>query len=240
VFFILASLLLPKGGQNHYSMLAEHLSVEQIRANVFYYSELLSIFFAGKFSWMILSPFILFLILGMHSTWKDTFYLHGYIVLTLVVLLIWPAFQGLRFLFPILPFLLFFMLKGYLFLFGKLRLAQLYFILPLIIYLGFNLSQNIKPVIVFSKNESNQCYTPETVQIYSYISKNIPQSEIVGFVKPAVLRLFTDVNSIYIDEVHFATSPAKYFLTEKIIYSDTTNKYPVVYESENYILIEKQ
>jgi len=240
LFFISASLLLPMGGQNHYSMLAEHLSIEQIRENIFYYSELLSIFFAGTFSFLALLPFILLIISGMHATWRETFYLHAYIILTLAVLLIWPASQGLRFLFPVLPFLLFFMLKGFLFLFEKFRLPQLYFIFLLIIYAGFSIPQNLKSVIAFSKKESNQCYTPETIQIYSYISKNIPRSETVGFVKPAVLRLFTDVNSIYIDEAHFAASPATYFLTDKNTGTDTTNRYPVVYESENYILVKKQ
>jgi hypothetical protein len=175
----------------------------------------------------------------MYATWKETLYLTVYTFLIFIIVLIWPYYQGIRFIFPIIPFIIFFMIKGILFFYNKYNFNKKYLVAALsvcIVIISFN---NLQEIIAYTKIDTNECYTPELKEIYKYISKNIPQNEIIGFIKPRALRLFTDRNSISIDMPHYEGSVAKYLLINKSDYTSTNANNKVIYQTKNYVLISK-
>lgn len=57
---------------------------------------------------LLLIPFLT----GIFFTWRQQLHFLIYIIVVLLIYIIWPAWQGMRFVFPILPFIIYFIVKG--------------------------------------------------------------------------------------------------------------------------------
>lgn len=236
-FFVSIFVFLPKGGENHYTMVLSNFSFALLKESILYYSYLVSGYFFTTPVFFL--PILIIVFIGMLSTWKQDLYFIAYTAFICIVLIVWPAYQGTRFIFPIIPFILFFLLKGAIYIFDKFTFNVRYLVILLFIFLGRTSLISIKQIIYFCKTDTNQSYTPEMVEIYNYITKNVREKEIIGFFKPRALRLFTDRNAIYTDQYHYAKSNATYLLIEKDEYTSMITKFNKVYETPNYVLITK-
>ncbi len=236
-FFISILFFLPRGGENHITMLLTFFSIALIKANIIYYLNLVSSYFFTTFLFFL--PALIIIIIGMLSTWKQNLHFITYTFFICIVLTAWPALQGTRFIFPIIPFILFFLLKGAIYIFDKFRINLKYLVIILIMFLLRTSFYSTKQIINYSKSDTNQSYNSEMVEIYNYISKNVPEKEIIGFFKPRALRLFTGRNAIFTDQQNYEKSNAKYLLIEKYQYDKIIAGYKKVYETPNYLLITK-
>jgi hypothetical protein len=236
-FFILVIICLPVGGENHYHMFFSNFLINQVGNKILYYLYFISRCFYIQIRYI--SLFLLIAFTGMLVTWKENLYIAVYVFLIVIILLIWPADQGVRFLFPIIPFIIFFIVKGILYLYNRFHLNIKYLVTGLSIYLVIVSFINVREVINYTKTDSNECYTAETKQIYNYIAAHIPEKEIIGFSKPRALRLFTNKNTIFTDEDHFAGSVATYLLISKKEYKLTNIQYTTIFQTKNFILLSK-
>ena len=240
VLFLLTSFLFPNGSENHFEMFFE-ATPQLVSQNTLSYIKLIgNVFTLNNFSAIPIAFILLFIILGMLKLWREYLYLIVYLLSTFLILLIWEGGQGLRFIFPIIPFLIFFLVKGVIFSFDKLGLQKVVsplLTLYLIVFVFYNTS------IVFDhKNNkiTNTAYTSEMAHIYDYISENIAPEEVIGFKKPRVLRLFSGINSIYTDSEHFKRSIAKYLLIKKTTTTPHILKeFVLVHEFEEYLIVKK-
>ena len=165
----------------------------------------------------------------------------AFIIIVFLILFYWPAYQGVRFVFPVLPFISFFLVKGLEYLFVKYEVKNKYKDILLVSYLSLMLIVGVRASIISYKTDTNECYTSEMKEIYTFISKNIGKEKIIAFEKPRVLRLFTDRNTIFSDVVFFDKSVASFLLIKKSS-SDlllNASNHKLILETSNYYLISK-
>ena len=202
--FILLKLNSPNISSNLLSYVNKGMSLKSIQINSIYYAELLGHFiFPLKISFHLYIGvfFILFTAIGMYIYRKKYVHFIAYSLVTLAVYIIWPSQQGLRFLFPVLPFLLFFFFECLVEIFKKLHLLK--YLTPIcLIYLVILSSGNINKTLELSKphpeNYALNAASNEMMGFYNYIKQNTDKQDLIVFFRPRVLRLFTDRNAIFI------------------------------------------
>lgn len=240
--FLMAAQLLPSGQENHLNALFSEVSKESVSQNVEYYDLILKQFFRlDPSSSMLFGSLMGLSLIGAISIARKVPHLIVYFILSFAILSIWPYRQGIRFLFPLLPILVLFIIKGLAWAFETVRANR--FVLPsvLSLVLLFHLSFNVKEVRAYALVDSNACYTNEMKQIYSFMKNELPKERIVANYYPRVLRLFTGMNAIRVTQWEFEGSEAFYFQTGKA-YVDPSiiDRYDVVFETENEIILGKK
>lgn len=238
LLFVLVNVVLPKGGENHFELLFSKVSIQSIISNLLYYAHLLALYCYFKNYWLFV-PVLLVLIVGVFKTWKEANKLIMYAGFFSTILVIWPGVQGIRFLFPLIPFMMFFILKGALYLFTKFKINLKYLHVILLLFVLRTTMYTIKQTVFVKQESSNHSYTTEMQNIYQFIAKNIPEKAVIGFLKPRALRLFAGRNAIKTDQQNFEKSVANYLLIDKKEADKSIVKYRKLYETANYILVAK-
>lgn len=122
---------------------------------------------------------------------KSTVFIVLFMIGFITLLILWPARQGIRYAFGVIPFLVFFGVVG-LTKFGNLaRFATI----ALLICFG------IKDISIITKNITNdfsptniaaEAYSDEAKDMYEFIKANTPKEAEIIFFKPRVLYLNTN------------------------------------------------
>lgn len=212
VLLILSFILFPFGSKNHFSLLLAEISWNSFQENFTYYAELLEGFFRGlsKSDYLAYILLLLFLV-GLFEAAKKLSHWITFLFFSVLVLMLWPYQQGMRFLFVCLPFILFFLLKPI----ERLPKWPRYLLLyPLTFYL-FSIffvntqAQNQKNLAL----ETNQIYQKETKALYEYVRENYNEEDTIVFFKPRVLSMLCEVKSIYLQPDSFMNSPYPTLIT---------------------------
>ncbi|MFK7969165.1 MAG: hypothetical protein AB8F95_02305 [Bacteroidia bacterium] len=236
--FVVSKFVFPDGGENHMGMLFSKFSTGYLLDSVKLYLTLLSkTFFLDKGTYALGALIVALSILGLVKTKKRDAHFFIFILLNLLVLMVWPARQGERFLFPMLPFLLFFSIQGLVYIFEKVKLKQTYLQYSLIAFLLFTAFYSYQKV-PSERDASNQAYTKEMVVIYDYIAQLEATDAVVGFHKPRVLWLFSGVRSVYTDLDHFDSAIANFLLLKKHDNMDLSD-HRIEQDFQDYVLIGK-
>ena len=241
--FLIDHAFLPGVGENHMTAFFTNLGLQPAFAGIKYYLKLIpSFFFAGYFptnvEFILFTPFFFLLGTGMFICRKTHLYLVVYLTLTLLILCIWP-WKNTRFLFPAIPIIIFFTLKG------TFRAAQALSLGPrvlqggLALFLAVYLALNLPAIIAYGRAETNDIKTPEMLSIYRFIEENLPENSIVGFKKPRMMRLMTDRQSIATDPETFDQSVADYLVLEKEFYLTSQYRHAISFETPNFLILEK-
>ena len=237
LLFLVVYILLPHGGENHFKMFFSDFSITGLYWKAVYYLYFISSNLFIRIRFFI--PFLFMAFVGMYCTWRETLYMTVYISLIFVILLIWPADQGIRFIFPIIPFIIFFMIKGLLFFYNKFKLDKKSLVIALTVSTVVISLLNLRAIITYTKTDSNQCCTAELNEVYNYISAKIPEDKIVAFKKPRALRLFTNRNAISVPLPGYESSVANYLLINRSDYQSVYPNNKLIFQTRNYILISK-
>lgn len=219
--FLLNKLLLPSMGENHTAILFQGLTIENITWGLSDYSSMLfnTVYeFPMGTYWVPLAS--LLFIVGILSSTKKTAHFLVFALCYFALLVVWPKRQGLRFVFQLYPFALFFILKGieYIFLlFQNKWKPSKYIGIGLISILGcYNIYNFVLNYKQYQINYTNQCYTPELQTFYECVKEKTKEDDIITFFKPRVLRLFTDRNSVWVGtETGFIHSKWQYWITHE-------------------------
>jgi len=207
-FMTTSNWLMPDGGTSYVSHL-KGISMGTVRNNLHYYIGLLTEFFSGtRHASLIYGATIPLAIAGVARRYRSDFPAMLYVALVLVFHIIWPYNQGLRFLFPILPFYLSFTLSGIEGFWSDTKSLERTFrkslcyvsILLVIFYFGLNSMiaayRNIK-----AQEVSEGPFAHTSKEMFSYVLNNTTDESVIVFIRPRVMRLMTGRRSIMIDKV---------------------------------------
>jgi hypothetical protein len=234
--FLLSNLLLPKGNENHLQMVLNDFSLSLLKSNFFYYLELLSNYFFCDVIFLIL---ILSLILtGVITNIKQHSHLLIFTLFFFGVLLIWPHHQGMRFIFPAIPFLIYFVFNGILFFLKKVEIKPIFLVVIVLFFSLRSSYYSVGKIYEFHSTNTNQSFSPEMIDLYKFIQINVPQNGIISFFKPRLLRLATGRNTIFTDLDSFEKSDAQYLIIEKNKINSNLI-YKKIYESNTYVILSR-
>ena len=197
---------LPDGGLSH----VEHLSISSpaLMLDNFLYNLTLTTEFFGHRAVYFIASF--FFVIGVFKFFALRQIETAYIVLTFAIYIIWPYQQGLRFLLPILPFCISFMISGVeVFLTGVQRISwwgRIARPLALTAALFFLSGQFVYAVVIDQRNLimrrviSDGVGTPGATEVFSFIRENSLPEEIIVFRKPRAMHLMTGLKSIMLSD----------------------------------------
>jgi len=171
------------------------------------------------------------IITGMVFRFKRDLHIISFLSMVLIIYIFWPFEHVMRFLFPLIPFLLYFLIEGVQYLAKRVNMRHSIWILFLIV--GLMSFRGVKSSIEFSKVDSNEAYSEEMQDMYQFISQNVSENELIGFEKPRVLRLFTDRNAVY-QKTNYRTD---YLLLRG---ENNVSGYKGVYSTANYTLYKRR
>lgn len=258
----LFKIWLPGGSGSHLIFL-RRLTPGKLAWNIMYYTELPAEFFTGAYFPMLIYGFTIpFLILGAGRKLKEMpeFLYIVFCAATLLVFILWPPVQGLRFIFPVLPFYLYFVLEGIstaekvlhpVPAGGRIKISWV----PVfgICMLSLFVIRNTRTV--FEVNEkypqrkmAEGPYAPKSQELFSFLKKNSRKEDVIVFFKPRVLTFMTGQQSlrilklseiregkgdflIYNKEIDYGQLPQNEF-------SELKRQAQPLFENEQFILID--
>jgi hypothetical protein len=203
-----ASVLIFPGGQSSYLMLYEDFSVDTLRGNIVSYPLLFQEFFATlPAQALFFYVFAILFFIGLTVRFKPDLLFVIYVALYLLVVWTWPEWQGYRFLFPVLPFFIYFALQGIKATLDKAgknqrvilqigTYAYLLLIASLFAYnSGVNAFANLR-----ADREINGPFDPYSIETYEFIKNNTPPDSVIVFFKPRAMRLMTGRDALALTE----------------------------------------
>ncbi len=196
---LLIEALLPSGESSHMDYL-RLITPGGIKYHVTYYGFLPKDFYAG-----VPYPFAIYLltlplaIFGIARRYKRDYYIVVYLVLTYLLYVTWPVTQALRFLFPILPFYLSFVLSGLQALQDYLgsnggRLRRALPVLPVLFVLAcFSIQSagNARDNLARDRHTLVGPYTEPAQEMFAFVRASTDPDSVLIFFKPRVLRMMT-------------------------------------------------
>ncbi len=208
-FTLIWRYIFPSGGTSHLKYL-EDVRVGLIFHNTKYYLEIISTFFSRiPLPNILYGATLPFLFIGIIQSQKRDLCIIVYCFLTIALYVIWPvADQGLRFLFPILPFYLYFVFAGLRISVRSLQSPKKrLFVHTLIVFLlvvisAYFMKSNVAQA---AKNLRNQRYDHQGAfskaadDVFAFIRANTESNDILIFRKPRVMRLRTGRHTIIAD-----------------------------------------
>lgn len=199
----------PLGGISHFNVLEKSLDgtiPNSILINAVYYAGLPILFFGSFILYAISVPFTL---MGLTKRWKTDYHVVIYAVLTILLHIIWPGKQGLRYLFPLLPFYVSYMFTG---IEASYKSARIFgkptdpnyliagVVAALLIFLedtGYHVYRNMAngslskgPFAPETPEEGP--YTPQAQEMFRFIKSNTGDDDLIVFFRPWIMRLMAD------------------------------------------------
>jgi hypothetical protein len=201
--------LLPDGSFSQ-GFISGGVSIGVIKHHVHYYINLPAAFFDGVPHYRLLyGASIPLAIAGAISRYRSDHHAIIYVILTFLLYILWPPVQGLRFLFPILPFYMSFVLSCL----GKYKggivgperiLRKVTCILPVLLvllYFGKHSVSHAIDNLVRNRTSFSGPFVETSRIMFSYIEKNIETKSTVVFFKPRAMRMMTGRRSLMINKV---------------------------------------
>ncbi len=198
VVFLFHEVFFPLPEKNNYTdIITSTTKIDYLSKNVKHYADFTQSYFTlNKTSFLSISSFWVFsfiTLLGMIRQKRNTIFLLLLILGIVGIIMLFPYVQGFRYIYPTVPFIIYFFLHGTKKLIPNKKYNQLflaiYFLITLILY--------IPKLIAFQKSiDSNHLESgpqaKDAIEAFKYIKENVPEDAILVFNKPRVLSLYTD------------------------------------------------
>jgi hypothetical protein len=256
VFWLSKSLFLKTDNANLFTALSA-ANIKTIVSNTGYYifvlGELWGVNSQYFLRFIVLILFGFFVLKGIYNSEKQDRHFILLIVLTMGLYIVFPGRQGLRYLFPIVPFLFYFSIKGVLvqntFLIERVtnslaslnfpkvtnfwKVIQYPFLLSLTVYLG---AQSLYKSLKFSTISTDQITTTEAKNLYNWVKTNTSDNDIIAFKKPRLLRLMTGRNGFANSDDAKVLQSAATYLIENNKPKRTDSLFNAVYQNQKFIV----
>ena len=215
-------IVFPAGEGSHLEHLAA-LTPSSLLANLSSYLAMPSLFFADLPQSVIVYGFLIpFFIGGLILNHKRDIHVVIYFLLSYALFIVWPEQQGIRFLFPLLPFFVYFAYRGMTatsFALTKKyqrlgqRLTRIFWLAVVAVFawVSFGLAlDNLEQ----GRGPYGNVLDPVSIEMFDFIKTNTPSDAIVAFYKPRALRLFTNRDTLMIESCD-ALHKASYVVLRK-------------------------
>lgn len=207
VLWAISQLIFP-GGQTSYLALYEDFSMAMLAGNIVAYSSLFAEFFAtlpGQA--LFFAIFVVLFFIGLAIRFKSDLLYVLYMALYLIVLWTWPEWQGYRFLFPMLPFFVYFAVQGIKATLDKageneravLQKGARAYLLLIVAFFAYNAGWNAY-VNYRDNREINGPFDPFSRETFTFIQTETPPDSTIVFFKPRAMRLMTDRDALALTE----------------------------------------
>ena len=200
-------ILFPAGEGSHFEHLSL-ISLSSLADNVSAYFALPAYFFNDLPHSDILYGFLLpFILGGIVLNFKRDFPLIAYLFLSYALFILWPDQQGIRFLFPILPLLVYFACQGMSATSFALtsqfpRAGQWLtrgFWLVIVAAFAWTSLAAARDNLAQGRGPYGNVFDPVSIEMFEFVNSDTPADAVIAFYKPRALRLFTDRDSLLID-----------------------------------------
>jgi hypothetical protein len=180
------------------------LTAARLRENIAAYVIIPSVFF-----WPIplyelfYGGLIPFLVCGVVWHWRDDVHVIVYSGLTLLLFVLWPEQQGLRYMFPILPFFVYFCFRGMKA--SAFALTERYRragdVLTRAVWAGVLLMFVLTSIrlAVHPSTSADGPFAAASSEMFEWVKRTTTRGDVVIFDKPRLMRLITDRDAIMID-----------------------------------------
>jgi hypothetical protein len=205
---VLVEMALPAGGATHLQYM-KRVSLQLVRENLSFHLKLPSAFFVGVPQFALLYGMTIpFAIAGILRRFRSDAHVLVYFALTFLLYVVWPEPQGLRFLFPVLPFYISFVLTGLEILDegaanGERAWRKMLCRASLLLVLGFFVIRSMENAydnLAAQRKTTIGPYVASSQEMFSFISRQTePESRIVFF-KPRAMRMLTDRKSLALQD----------------------------------------
>jgi hypothetical protein len=118
-----------------------------------------------------------------------------FFIFYIAILLVWPSYQFLRFLVPVIPLYFLYIIEGFDFIVKKVNNSVIKIILPLI-FLGFISINYIQTYMNIFPRPISAIERAETQELFQFIKSKTNEEDVILFFKPRVLALFTNRKSL--------------------------------------------
>ena len=212
ILWVVSSIIFPNGQGSYFQQLAG-FTFETLQENIHNYFYVFIEFFGSNPAWtFIYYTFVLFFLIGIWTRRNADHMLVIFFGLYLAIMLIWPEWQGIRFIFPSLPIFMYFAFQGIKTAIrllpetyrstGKVTNFTLWLVLVgiFLINSGTLAYANLK-----DGRKINGPFDPFSKEMYEFIKTETPAESVIVFFKPRALRLFTDRDSIMAIECEHLT-----------------------------------
>jgi len=199
VLWIIYALLFPGGGESYFAQY-QGFRLENAPDHINAYFHVFSLFFGETTIWRnVYYILFVFFLIGLWMRRKEETIFIIFSLLWMILLVTWPAWQGPRFIFPLLPIFIYFTFQGMKTILQKLSegrqvSGQRVFIGFWLLIIGiFLFNSSINAYNILSKDRATTGPFDEySTEVYEFIKRNTPPDSIVVFFKPRAMRLFTD------------------------------------------------
>lgn len=203
----LYALLFPGGGESYFAQY-QAFRLETLPGLMRGYFDLFSLFFGETTIWKYLYYVLfIFFLIGLWKRQEKEPILIIFFSLWMLLLITWPYWQGPRFIFPLLPSFIYFILQGMKSAVHRLpekydRIGQGMFYGFWVLIIGIFLYTTTTRAYnnVSNGRNINGPYDPVSREVYSYINEETPPDSVVIFFKPRAMRLMTDRDTLMINQ----------------------------------------
>jgi hypothetical protein len=202
ILVVLQMALFP-GGQESYFSHFSMFTAQRLLDNTLYYLWLPSWAFDQIPGGVVIYPILaVFALVSLSTHLRRDAAMHAYSLLTMLLFIAWPERQGLRFIYPVLPFLFISAFDGMKLACARLkpdwqkpaqRVVSVFW--GLILVAALIVSADSAYDITTSGREINGPFDIYSNQMFSFIREKTPADSIVIFMRPRALRLFTGHDS---------------------------------------------
>ena len=223
LLFAIQALIFPNGQDSylsHFSM----FSLPRLWENLVFYLLLPSTTFDQLPGGLVFYPLLMvFVIISLFTRRTRDLPIHLYSLVTVALFVVWPERQGLRFIYPILPFLFLFALDGMNLLIGRVRtnwqgfsrlLLGCFWIV--LVVLSLAVSSFAARANLAANRAINGPFDPISAEMFTFIREQTPAQSVIIFFKPRAMRLFTDRNAFMTDRCQDLSKADYLALSQKV------------------------
>jgi len=207
LLLLITSLIFPNG-QGSYLEQLKGLTLAIFKENVINYFYLFVLFFGSGPAWIYTYyALVIFFLIGAWMRRTADQPLVNFFALYLIAMLFWPEWQGLRFIFPLLPIFIYLAFQGIRTFINQLpekyqRTGEIIFYGSWFLVVGiFLLNSGAGAYANLRDDRSiNGPFDPYSSNVYNYIKAETSPDSVIVFFKPRAMRLFTDRDTLMIIE----------------------------------------
>jgi len=221
LFWSLTSLIFPGGQDSYFSHFEEYgFGVKSVLRNAQGYFLVMNSFFEGlPLHEVVFWIFTGFFIIGVLSHLKTDMLFVLVILPVYLANVVWPEWQGIRFMFPALPFFVYFALQGmktFASRVGDKKEILVYTVLTLLVIGFFSVSSLGGLENLRNERRINGPFDAYSMELYDYIEDKTPSESVMVFFRPRVMRLMTGRDSISITDCDQLTRGDFIALSKKV------------------------
>ncbi len=211
-----------QGEQNHLAILTGASFSKAISNLIFYTGELklFLVLYYPRISFLLLILSLPFVTAGIYYRWKKDLLYLAFVAATLAIYAIWPEQENVRFMFPVVPFYFYFLIRGLLKV-NELKPRWKLTFIPGILLLLVIIQGLFYSIRDIGNKNSTNVLSESATEAFEFVRNNSAESDLFIFSAPRTFRLMTDRNAIAISSpVQMLQSTADYMLTRREVPPD--------------------